>query len=149
MTLIPPVPPEVMTWRARAYVGVTATRNAALGACAIGLPGDFSGDSYQVITEIAPISVWGVMFFIGGSHLAYAAVTGNEGHARTGLSLSAVSTSLWAAGFYMAYFVGGVVTLIGAIVFTALTLKDLIVCAQPMRSPFERIVREYVGPRGG
>jgi hypothetical protein len=150
MTIVPPVPPEVMTWRARAYIGVSAARNVALGGVAIGLPGDFDGDSYAVITRIAPITIWGVMFFLGGAHLAYAAITGTEGHARTGICLSAVSTSLWATGFYLAYFSpGGVVTLVGAIVFTALTLKDLIVCAQPMRSPFERIVKEYVGPRGG
>ncbi|WP_193613171.1 hypothetical protein [Nocardioides lijunqiniae] len=136
-----------MTKRARGYLTVTALRHVAVGIVCLALPNDFKGDSYQIIIEVLPIGLWGLLFLAGGAHLGYAAVKGDERQARIGLSLSAVSTSLWAAGFFMAYFVGGIVTLIGGILWTALTLKDLVVCAQPMRSPFERITREYVGPQ--
>lgn len=144
--VLPSVPEDVMTWRARGYLAITAGRHIAIGAVCILLPQDFDGDSYQIILEILPIWAWGLLFFVGGAHLAFSAVRGHENHARIGLSLSAITTSTWAAGFFMAYLTGGVVTLIGGILWTALTGKDLVVCAQPMRSPFEKLAREYAAP---
>lgn len=146
--VLPAVPPDVMTWRARGYLGISAARHFAVGAYVLALPGDFTADAYQVIREILPMRAWGVLFLLGGLHMAYAALAGREPHARTGLTFSAVASACWAAGFLMGYYVGGVVTLLGFIVFAALTGKDLVVCAQPMRSPFERIVREYTGSTG-
>lgn len=143
--VLPAVPPDVMTWRARGYLGIAAARHLAAGIYIVTVPGDFTADAYQVIREILPMRVWGLLFLAGGIHMAYAALAGREPHARTGLTMSAVASGSWAAGFFMSYFVGGIVTLLGGIIFTALTLKDLVVCAQPMRSPFERIVREYAG----
>lgn len=147
--IVPSVPPEQMTWRARGYLGIAGARHLSVGAYVLLRPEDFTADAYQVITEMLNMSIWGVLFLIGGIHLAYSAVRGAENHARLALVFSAVSSSFWAAGFFMGFFVGGVVTLIGAIIFTALTLKDLVVCAQPMRSPFERFVREYATPTDG
>lgn len=146
--VLPAVPPDVMTWRARGYLGIAGARHFAVGAYVLTRPEDFSADAYQVIREILPMRAWGVLFLIGGLHIAYAALAARESHARTGLTFSAVASGCWAAGFLMGYYVGGVVTLLGFIVFTALTGKDLVVCAQPMRSPFERIVREYAETTG-
>lgn len=147
--VLPAVPADVMTWRARGYLAIAAGRHLAVGTYVVLEPGDFTADAYQVIRDIAPMRAWGVLFLLGGLHLAYSAFAGRENHARTGLTISAGASAAWAAGFFMGYFVGGIVTLLGGIIFTALTLKDLVVCAQPMRSPFERIVREYSGTTAG
>ena len=64
------------------------------------------------------------------------------------MPLSAVITSLWAMSFALAWHEGGVVSPVGAIIATSLTAKDLVICRQPMRSPFEPLVKEYVGPQG-
>ncbi|WP_435744882.1 hypothetical protein [Nocardioides sp. SYSU DS0663] len=138
-----------MTWRARGYLGIAGARHLAVGVYVLACPADFTADAYQVITAMLPMWLWGLLSLIGGGHLLYAASRGAENHARVALVMSAMSSSFWAVGFFMGFFVGGVVTLIGAIIFTALTLKDLVVCAQPMRSPFERFVREYAETPGG
>jgi len=146
--VLPSVPEEQMTWRARAYLVIAAARHILVGAACIVLVADFDGDSFQVIRAVLPVWVWGVAFLVGGAHLTYAAIRGSEGHARVALSLSAISTSVWAAGFLLAYQEGGAVSPIGVIFATALTAKDLVICRQPMRSPFEPIVREYDEPKG-
>jgi hypothetical protein len=144
------VPAEVMTWRARAYLVITAVQHGLIGFACIWLSGTeaFSGDAFRIIRHIFPIWGWGVVFVAGGIHLAIAAGRGSELLARVAMPLSAVLTSLWAMAFILAWHEGGVVSPVGAILATSLTAKDLVICRQPMRSPFEPLVKEYAGPRG-
>lgn len=135
-----------MTWRARAYLSVASARHLLVGAATIALSDDFNGDSFSVIISIFPLWLWGAIFVLGGIHLAYAAWYGVEGQARAALAVSAGMTAAWAAGFTLAYLQGGVVSPVGAILFGALCVKDLVQCAQPLRSPFEPLVRRYGRP---
>lgn len=140
-----------MTWRARAYLAVTALQNFLVGISCIALADTnaFDGDAFRIVRGILDMSQWGIIFVLGGAHLMYAAVRGSELHARIAMPLSAVTLSLWAAGFALAWHQGGVVSPVGAVFATSLTVKDLIVCAQPLRSPFEPLVQEYTGPSRG
>lgn len=125
-----------MTWRARFYLTVAALRHTLTGVVALTMP---------VLPGVdlgLPLWAWGLVFILGGCHLGYAAAAGREGHARAGLAISAVMTSVFAAGF-LALWLDGESGPLGAILFTALTLKDLTIVRDPMRSPFEPIVREY------
>lgn len=136
---------QSMTWRARAYLVITAVQHVGVGAACLGRPQDFDGDAFQTIRGIMPMTWWGVVFLIGGLHLTFAAARQSELAARVGMPLSALTTSLWAAAFVLAYQEGGAVSPVGAILASSLTLKDLVICAQPMRSPFEPLVKEYTG----
>ena len=137
------VPEEQMTWRARAYLGVGSLRHLLIGSAIMAAEDQFDSDSFSVIISILPLYAWGVVFLIGGLHLAWAALRASEGHARTALVISAGMTAAWGVGFLLAFVQGGVVSPVGAILFSALAAKDLVVCAQPLRSPFEPIVRKY------
>lgn len=139
------IPEEQMTLRARAYLCVSAMRHLALGFVGILLPELFEGRAFKVIFSIFNLEVWSILLVVGGFHLAYAAGRGSVEHARVGLVLSACMTSAWAAGFlYTFAHTGSGLSLVGGILFTALVLKDLVQCGQPLRSPFEPIVRKYV-----
>lgn len=138
------IPEEQMTWRARAYLCVGALRHLALGVTGLTLPGTYDGDAFGILLGVLSLTMWSVLFLVGGLHLAYAAGRGNVGHARVALILSAAMTAAWAVGFLLAFFEGGVVSPLGTILFSALVLKDLVQCGQPLRSPFEPIVRKYV-----
>ena len=144
------MPEEVMTWRARAYLLITAGQNALIGLSCLMLHDSvaFEGDAFRIVRSLLPMWVWGVLFLAGGVHLFTAALRGSELLARVGMPLSAVITSLWAMSFALAWHEGGVVSPVGAIIATSLTAKDLVICRQPMRSPFEPLVKEYVGPQG-
>lgn len=142
---------ERMTWRARTYLVITALQHTLIGIACINLSGTdaFSGDAWRIVRSLFPIWAWGIVFLCGGLHLAIAAARGSELLARVGMPLSAVLTSLWAMSFILAWHEGGVVSPVGAILAASLTAKDLVICRQPMRSPFEPLVKEYVGPRSG
>lgn len=136
-----------MTVRAQAYLCVAALRHLALGIVALTLPGVFGGAAMRVTLQVFTLQVWAVLFIVGGAHLAYSAGRGHVGHARVALVISACMTSAWAGGFLLAFRASGFASPlggIGGIVFTALVLKDLVQCGQPLRSPFEPIVRKYV-----
>lgn len=134
---------DEMTWRAKAYLSICAARHGLLGISTLLVPNTFQGPAFEEIRGAASLTVWGMIFIAGGLHLTYAAWTGKETAARSAMTVSAIVTSVWAAGFIMAFEPGGVVSPVAAILFSALTLKDLVICRQPMRSPFEPLVRKY------
>lgn len=144
VTIYPHVPEEQMTWRARAYLVVGALRHLGVGATGLAVPDTYDGDSFKILLSVLSLDLWAILFIVGGFHLGFAAIRGSVGHARVALIISAAMTSAWAMGFYLAFFAGGVVSPLGAILFSALVLKDLVQCGQPLRSPFEPIVRRYV-----
>lgn len=140
-----------MTWRARAYLFITAVQNALIGFACITLDGTaaFEGDGWRVVRDLLEMWQWGVVFLCGAIHMAVAAARGSELLARVGMPLSAVIVALWAAAFAAAFQDGGVVSPVGAIIAGSLTAKDLLVCSQPLRLPFEPLVKEYAGPKVG
>ena len=129
--------PTEMTWRARFYLCVGGSRHVGTGSVALALY-----DRFPNVELVLPIWAWGVVFVVGGLHLLYAAYSESETHARVALAVSAIVTAVWAAGFWAAA-VDGIVTPLIAILMTALTLKDLTIVGEPMRTPFESIIKEY------
>lgn len=131
------VDPVEMTWRARFYLTVCGTRHGLTGLSALLLY-----DKFPTVDLGLPLWGWALVFLSGSGHLLYSAYAGSEMNARIALAVSAVVTSVWAAGFF-AFWMEGRGSPLGVILFGALTLKDLTIVGEPMRSPFEPIVREY------
>lgn len=144
MNLRRTVPPEQMTARARIYLTIAAAQHLLIAGGLLLFPGAWSTPSFAVLAGLAPLWVWGALMLAGGLHLTWSALTGSEGHARVALVGAAVLAALWSAGFLLAW-EHGVATALGGIVFAAVAGKDLMVCGQPLRSPFEPIVREFAG----
>lgn len=140
------VPEEQMTVRARAYLCIGALRHLAIGVAGLTVPQTFGSKAFNVLFDVFSLPVWSVLFLLGGLHLAYAAGRGDVWHARVALIISACMTASWAVGFGIAFNEDhrDLVSPLGCILLTALMLKDLVQCGQPLRSPFEPIVRKYV-----
>jgi FtsH-binding integral membrane protein len=140
------VPQEQMTTRARMYLNVAAARHLIIGIAMIAAPATFGSRGFQSLFLIFPMSVWTALLIIGGLHLAYASAMGKEGSARMALIFSGSISLMWAVGFAVVL-QAGVASVFGATILGALACKDFIMCAQPMRSPFEKVFRLYGGRR--
>lgn len=156
---LPPVPPERMTPRARAYLAILTVRHLLLGLTCTLAPQVFTAASYAKIKGALPveprmtIAVWGVLFLGAAVLAAWAAVRGQEGEARWALLASVVSNAIWAAGFiaytvteFIAYREGraDLPNPTGAILWSALTLKDITMLRSPLRNPFEPVMRRVM-----
>lgn len=141
------VPPEQMTARARRYLAIASLRHVLIALTTWLAADQYRSSSFDQIRSILPLWCWGVVFAAAGSTCAVAALIGREAPARIGLILSAASSALWAGGFVAAYFAGQLSSPTGVIIWWAVTLKDLVVCEQPMRSPFEPLVRQVLNRR--
>lgn len=130
-----------MSPRARAYLWATSIPNLVTGLFCFFGTSILHTPSYSVIHSVLPFQAWGALFLLVSVLSAYAAIRCHEGIARWALTLSATSCAFWASGFAIAYFSGHLAGPTGTVVWGALAVKDLIVCRQPLRSPFEAIAR--------
>lgn len=133
---------EEMTVRARMYLVVGALRHLVIGLTMWILPHTFDAPSFQALFDIAPRWFWIVTMTLGGLHLSYSALKRHGGHARTALTISAAVSFMWAWAFGIVA-IEGTASILATTIFVALGLKDLIMCAQPLRSPFERLGEIY------
>lgn len=138
------VPPEQMTGRARAYLMIASLRHLLVAACCWLMPDRFSSPAFDQIRAILPLWAWGIVFAGAGVTCGVGAFAGRENLARDGLILSATSSALWGGGFLAAGLFDPNASPIGAVVWWAVAMKDLVVCRQPLRSPFESLVRQMV-----
>lgn len=154
MTLPRPLPAahaadevEQMTWRAKSYLAVGALRHLIIASAMIFAPQTFDTPAFVELFKIAPYWLWVVSLVLGGLHLSYSALTRSESHARTALTISAAVSFMWATAFGIVVLEGSA-SMLATVIFASLGLKDLIVCAQPLRSPFERLGSIYDGASG-
>lgn len=138
------VPPEQMTSRARAYLAIATARHLLTAVACWALVGMFKSTSFTQIRSMAPFWAWGIIFCIAGCVCGAAALLGKADLARFGLIVSVVVTAAWAGGFIAAAVHGQLAGPVGIIAFVALAGKDIVQCEQPMRSPFEPLVRQVL-----
>lgn len=131
-----------MTPRARGYLVVAAARHISIGLCAVIIPAQFATPSMDPIRSVMHLTAWGALLLAVGFGCLAAATSGTETVARVTLVLSAAMSTTWAAGFVSAGLNGELANPALPIVFFALAGKDLVVCAQPLRSPFERLAEK-------
>ena len=147
--------PEAMTRRARWYLGVAAARHTSLGLFCLLAPWLFASAAFIPILDFLPIWGWGVVMSICGILCGGAAGLRSGDLARWAMTFSATITTVLAAGVWFG--VGAVwidwiqgerispVSPVLPILLATLAAKDFIVCAQPIRSPFESVVRLVTG----
>jgi len=148
--------PTGLTLRARTYMGIVSMRHLLIGAFCLIRPGDFQSPSYGGVKDalgfLAPdtaLMVYGLAFIIAGVASAVPVVTGGDGAARAGLLISVVVTGLWVGGFFAAIWDGTIAGPTGPVVWCAVLAKDLTMLREPLRNPFEPIVRRIAAERRG
>lgn len=147
MSLHPPVAKhQQMTWRARAYMVILGLRHLGIGAFCLFASRQFHGQSFNPVKSVLPLQAWGVAFVCIGANAFLALIYENEWWARMAITASIGVTIAWAAGFAVAGVQGMATAPIGPIVWGSLALKDLVVAAMPLRSPFEHLLDADGGP---
>lgn len=136
-----------MTHRARWYLTIASARHLLVGTFALLAAESFKSSSFIPILRTAPLWAWAVAFLITGAVCGVAAATGSEWLARLGMAWSATSTLLVGVGMLLAVFTGQLSSPTGPILWLAVALKDFVVCAQPMLSPFEGLADQIVRKR--
>jgi hypothetical protein len=126
-----------MTTRARWYLGIAGVRHLLVGSFALLMGSSFKSTSFIPILEAAPLWFWALFSLGAGLACMGAAITRSEPLARLGMAWSAVLTLLIGTGLLMSVFTGQSSSPTGPIIWLAVALKDFVVCAQPIRSPFE------------
>jgi hypothetical protein len=138
------VPAEQMTVRARLYLLVASLRHLAFGIPLLVRPQDFDTPSFNIFAQIMPRWAWATMMITAGLYLAFAMLRATEVHARLALVASAVAAVMWCTGLVTAIDPDRATTWILPTVFAAIAFKDFVMCAQPLRLPFEPIIRRFV-----
>ena len=123
-----------MTGRVRAYMIVDGLRHLAFGAALLLAPAAFNPLAYGFLWDVAPRWVWISSLLVGTVHLGYAALTGNELHARMALVMSASVSVMWAVSFALIT-ATATPSLSLPILFAAVAVKDLIICSGPLHEP--------------
>jgi len=135
-------PANDMTNRARWYLGIAGIRHLLVGGFALFMASSFKSTSFIPIIAAAPLWFWAVFSLGAGVSCLGAALTKSEPLARLGMAWSAVLTLLIGVGLLMAVFTNHSSSPTGPIIWLAVALKDFVVCAQPIRSPFEGLTEQ-------
>lgn len=131
-----------MSWRARAFLTIMAARHLAVGILCIYTADLFTSPSFETLRRVLPLEVWGALLVVTGLQAVGAAATGGELWARLVLIGSAALTAAWCAAFVAVAVTGDLDAPSLPITWAALTLKDLVVSAMPLRTPLEDVVRK-------
>lgn len=142
--------PERMTTRARLFMTVVALRNAGIGVSLLLAQQQYGppNSAFILVRNAMPIPVWGGLMIAIGLTAAYSAIVMSRRWATWAIGLSATISGTWMACFVMQYgilasTVGGMSPML-PILWGALTAKDLVIAAQPMRSPFEPLIQRLL-----
>lgn len=140
--------PDAMTGRARAYLILNALGFGTIGWFCIAHSEQFQAAAYIPIVNALDVRWWGVLFALGGIVSASGAWTRSPGWARAGLVMSAgvlggCSAGLW-IGIIAVWIAGKPATPISTIIMTLVVGFNLIMCSQPMRTPFEQVLARFV-----
>lgn len=130
-----------MSWRARAFLSIMAARHLAVGLLCIFSADLFTSPSFDSLRRLLPLEVWGALLVVTGLQAVGAALSGGELWARLVLAGSSALTAAWCAAFVAAAATGHLDAPSLPITWAALTLKDLVVSAMPLRTPLEDVVR--------
>lgn len=136
-----PASPDEMSNRARVYLYAGTFRHLTTGLFTLFAANQFSNAVFIPIINFVSLYWWGWAMVGTAASLAVGATLRNRTLARVGLIMSATVTALLASGLWLGatgqWLAGGKATPILAITLTALVVKDLAVCTNPMKTPLE------------
>lgn len=145
-----PATDDRMTTRARTFMGVVVLRHGVLGLFCLLDSNGFSETTYvgmagamPVLGDEAAFITWGVLLLLSAALAMVSVITASPDHAKTGLLFSVGITSSWFFGLLATALQPGgsgagwafLVALLG------LVLKDLTMIREPMRNPFEEVIK--------
>lgn len=135
-----------MTRRAQGYLGSVAFTAGLIGYSCLFVPETFHSTSFIQVALVIPggIPTWGVLFSLCALVSALAAGFKSASLARFGMIMSVLCCGAWSAGFLAAYVHGQLASPPGPIIFAGVVLRDLFVLQQPLRTPFETVVRRVL-----
>lgn len=144
------VDPERLTPRARAYLLGIATQHSAIAGFAFCAPGLFSSSSFDGIKKAVvflpgeqAMRGWGIVLAIAAALAVTAAVRGSEGLARAALLMCVSTEGAWLGGYLASWAGGSLISPVGVIVWGGLVYRDITMLRQPLRNPFEPILRRW------
>lgn len=139
------VEPRQMSTRARCYLALSAFMNITIGAPMLFLPDYYTTPSFQTLSRIMPRWIWGLLILGTGFYLAISFLMSHEISARVSLVLSAGVMFLWFGGL-VTHISENPLTWILPAFFATMCGKDLVMCSQPLWTPFEDAIRDFIPP---
>lgn len=133
-----------MTGRAKAYLWITCLRTLPIALSCLLRPDLFAGKAFDYIEGVMPMWAWGGALLLQAAAGAAAALTQREWLARMALISSAALAMAWVIGFLVAYHQGNLLSPVGVMWGFGIAAKDLVVCRQPLWSPFEPLVQRVM-----
>lgn len=133
-----------MTWRARAYLAIAVSAYCILlGLACLLTPERFGSPSFAVLQTKVPCGIegWGYLHLAVGALGVYASLRGREGPARCALVAAAMLLAPWVQGLYIAWITLPAVPPTGVIAYGVLMATHLIQVADPLRSPFDDLLK--------
>jgi hypothetical protein len=153
---LPHVLPEQMTTRARAYLCATMVYCFAIGLACLLYGDSFNSSPFQQIKVMMPwgLNGWGFLYMVVGCLSARAAWKGSEHWAWAALIGATAVVGPWASGFWVAWlqqpdpFTNPTTAPTGVVTYTWVTVTHVIQARQPLRSPFDPVLRRSVSMEG-
>lgn len=136
-----------LSLRARAYLWSYTLANLAMGVTLVTMPASFQSQSFDAVRAVCPLWVWGMIYLCVAVVTFWGAYRGTERPARLGLLANLITTG----GFFAAFVVASVQNTSsspsGPIAWGLLAVINLIMLANPLRTPFEDLVKEMTEER--
>lgn len=131
-----------LSLRARAYLWSYTIANVLMGLALILRPATFQSQSFDALRSLWPLPVWGIIFLLVAAVTCFGAYQGTERPARAALLANLVTTGGFFAGFTAAMFANISSSPSGPVAWGLLTVLNLIMLSNPLRTPFEDLVKE-------
>lgn len=141
--LVPSVPPEAMTPKARQYLLITALYFFLMGLSMLLSPERFSSPSFEIVANRIPFGLdgWATIHLLTSLLALHAARVGREKPAWLALIIGAGILGAWTYGFFVALQISGEASVSPLWAYGALTLYHLTQARQPLRAPFDPLIR--------
>lgn len=133
-----------LSMRARAYLWSYFVANLLMGATLISFPGSFQSQSFEALKASWPLQWWGGVFLVASAATFWGAYRGTERPARWALLANLVPTGGFFAGFTVALIQNTSSSPSGVVAWGLLTVINFIMMANPLRTPFEDMVKEII-----
>lgn len=136
-----------LSLRARAYLWSCSIANTIMGGLLIASPQNFQAASFDAMRAATPLRAWGLIFLVGALMTCWGAVRGTERPARWALMANLLPTGGFFAGFLVAVIQGTSSGPSGCVAWGLLTIINFIMLANPLRTPFEDMLKEIAESR--
>lgn len=143
--------PERLTPRARAYLLGIAVQHSSIAFFAFVNLQLFSSPAFDGIKRALPLLPfdqamrgWGVLLAAAAVINVIAAVRGSEGLARAALLMCVTVEGAWLGGYLASWASGSLISPVGVIVWGGLIYRDITMLRQPLRNPFEPLLRRWL-----